>query len=189
LWWQAPARRADPHWRVGALTRSAFEFACFEERPTGNPASIQRSPGGVRPLHIDQIALPSQFGHWALRSEGAWGNPRSPFPVTQPRLAQDWRGFFVTPAASFLRMPSWRPRGSRHSRGSDCDLRGAKRLSPISRRHPMGAALTLKMRPTISPSASTSKSSSFQSRERRLVDARWRMRESFSIGQSVRVHH
>jgi hypothetical protein len=32
-----------------------------------------------------------------------------PTPVTQPRLAHDWRGFFVkcafTPAASFLRMP------------------------------------------------------------------------------------
>jgi hypothetical protein len=24
LWWQAPARRADPHWRVGALTLPAF---------------------------------------------------------------------------------------------------------------------------------------------------------------------
>jgi hypothetical protein len=64
-----------------------------------------------------------------------------------------------------------------------------KGYRPHPRRHPMGAALTLKMRPTILPSASTSKSSSFQSRERRLVDARWRMRESFSIGQSVRVHH
>jgi hypothetical protein len=58
------------------------------------------------------IALRSQFGHWALRSESAWGTVSfSPLPVTQPRFAQDWRGFFVkgtfTPAASFLRMPSW----------------------------------------------------------------------------------
>jgi hypothetical protein len=34
-------------------------------------------------------------------------------PVSQPRLAQDRRGFFVkcafTPAASFLRMASWPP--------------------------------------------------------------------------------
>jgi hypothetical protein len=116
----------------GRLRDLRLNSLVLKNAQTGNPASSQRSPGGVRPLHIDQIALPSQFGHWALRSEGAWGNPRSPFPVTQPRLAQDWRGFFVTPAASFLRMPSWRPRGSRHSRGSDCDLRGAKRLSPIS---------------------------------------------------------
>jgi len=39
------ARRAQPRpalrlttGRVGALTRSAFEFACFEERPKENPA-------------------------------------------------------------------------------------------------------------------------------------------------------
>jgi hypothetical protein len=62
-----------------------------------------------------------QFGHWALRSEGAWGIRVSPLScVTQPRLAQDRRGFFVkcafTPAASFLRMPSWPPHASRRSR-------------------------------------------------------------------------
>src|SRR6266542_6729184 len=46
-----------------------------------------------------QIALRSQFGHWALRSEGAWGYRVSlPTPVTQPRLAHDWRGFFMKSA-------------------------------------------------------------------------------------------
>ena len=56
---------------------------------------------------LDQIALRSQFGHWALRSEGAWGIFRVPHSLLlSPALAQDWRGFFVkcafTPAASFF---------------------------------------------------------------------------------------
>ena len=29
----------------------------------------------IAATRLDEIALPSQFGHWGLRSEGAWGVP------------------------------------------------------------------------------------------------------------------
>jgi hypothetical protein len=59
-----------------------------------------------------------------------------PTPVTQPRLAHDWRGFFVkcafAPAASFLRMPSWPPHASQRSRVWACDPRDVRMLVSTS---------------------------------------------------------
>jgi hypothetical protein len=61
--------------------------------------------------------------------------------ITQPRPAQDRRGFFVDfiPVASSLQTRSWRPRESRHSRAAACPLRGGRRLRwPRRRRQTYG---------------------------------------------------
>jgi hypothetical protein len=56
---------------------------------------------------LDQIALRSQLdtGLCEVKARGEY-RVSLPTPVTQPRLAHDWRGFFVkcafTPAASFF---------------------------------------------------------------------------------------
>jgi hypothetical protein len=53
------------------------------------------SDGPVFRNRLDQIALRSQFGHWALRSEGAWGyRVLLPTPCDSAPLAHDWRGAF-----------------------------------------------------------------------------------------------
>src|SRR4029453_6899930 len=60
--------------------------------PPGQRFRRRRVPGN----RLGQIALRSQFGHWALRSEGAWGVPcLSPHPCYSSPLGHDRRGFFV----------------------------------------------------------------------------------------------
>jgi len=76
------------------------------------PPAVSDPPAGFGPcISIRSHCRPnSDTGLCEVKARGEIRVPHS--LLLSPRLAQDWRGFFVTPAASFLRMPSWRPRGS-----------------------------------------------------------------------------
>jgi hypothetical protein len=80
----------------------------------------------------------------------------------------------TTPAASPWRMPPSQPSASAHSRPSACGPRGARRPASTSTTFPPARRLPW-MRPTTTPSVSTSKSSSFHSPEEREVAARIRI--------------
>jgi hypothetical protein len=84
--------------------------------------------------------------------------------------------FLVIPAASSLRMRPFRPRDSRHSRGWASGPHDVPNAKVHIHGVPTGEAAALKMRPTRTPSASTSKSSSFHSPEGRKAEARLRVR-------------
>jgi hypothetical protein len=74
------------------------------------------------------------------------------------------RGSVPTSAASFSRMPPSRLPASQRNRALASGPHDVGISMSNIHGDPTGAALALKMRPTASPSASTSKSSSFHSR-------------------------
>ena len=84
-----------------------------------------------------------------------------------------------TPAANSWRTPPSQPRASLRSRASACGPRDSRNRASTSTAFPPVRRRLRKMPPTTTPSASTSKSSSFESPDGRLVDARFRMSGSW----------
>jgi len=141
-------RSATRHGASGNIASQRRECAAT------SPAKAVMRPGGrrcARPACRSRAMRESSEAE--ARGHSAQGKPMPWAGFSSPR--------HFMPAASSWRRPSWLPRASRHSRESACDLHGARTRASTSTTVPTGTAAAFMMRPTTTPSAKTSKSSSF----------------------------